>query len=102
MPGLKIGEHAAPEDRAGGRNVVALIRPACFRLGERVRERVVPFLEGKRNGLVTIRRTLERGEGRLELRQRSNEDAFRWCRVHDHTARAESMIEEDLHERATG
>jgi hypothetical protein len=52
---LEIGEGAAPEDPAGGRNGVALVQGPGLLLAERVGERIAPLVVGQADGAMPFR-----------------------------------------------
>jgi hypothetical protein len=58
---VDVGQRAAPEDLAGGGDVVALVQRARLLLAEAVGERVVPLLEREADGLVRLAGFLSTG-----------------------------------------
>jgi hypothetical protein len=59
---VDVRERAAPEDPAGGGDVVTLVQSARLLLVEGVREDVAPLLEREPDRLVAVRRILEHRE----------------------------------------
>ena len=96
----EVGEPGLVEDAAGLGHRVALIRRRGVLLAERVREPVGELVGREGDDAVARRRMRQRGDHRLQRRERQDQDALRRRRAERHTRAAEAAIEQQLDDQA--